>query len=72
LRKLNVLRIFLIQNGYEDTLLGRNGEILLHMGSVENQKDALTEFFGWLATNTDLPKARRQAEVMNINVLFQS
>ena len=42
------------------------------MGSVENQKDALTEFFGWLATNTDLPKARRQAEVMNINVLFQS
>ena len=44
LGKLNVLRTFLIQNGYEGTLLGRNGEILLHMGSVENQKDALTEF----------------------------
>jgi hypothetical protein len=35
LDKLNVHRNFPMQNGYEDTLLGGNGEILLHKIEIE-------------------------------------
>ena len=50
LGRLHMLRKFLRLNGYGDTLLGINGEILLHLRSIEDQNSALNENFGWLAT----------------------
>lgn len=59
LSKLNVLRRFLKDHGYEDRFIGENDEILIHLASIEDQVEVLTDFFGWLAVNTDLPKQRR-------------
>jgi hypothetical protein len=58
LAKLKVLKKFLMDNEYGDTMIGQDGQIMLHIAAIDDQKEVLSAFFGWLATNTNLPRLR--------------
>lgn len=53
LSKLRVMKTFFLQNGFSNTLIGPNDELLIHESTGEDQKEALISIIvGLLLTRT--------------------